>query len=133
MQIPHLCGQACRTIAAHSTSHRIAFDKLCCHPCANCNPLPCCTPSTPLQPVSPKSGLAGAAALSALKRSLGGVLEVLLPAYGPGVAQQLVDTSKGYALLLRQQEQPVTAALLDVYGQVRRQWLREQAVDSCRC
>lgn len=68
-------------------------------------------------PVSPKSGLAGAAALSALKRSLGGVLEVLLPAYGPGVAQQLVDTSKGYALLLRQQEQPVTAALLDVYGQ----------------
>jgi hypothetical protein len=72
----------------------------------------------PLQPVNPKSGLAGAAALSALKRSLGGVLEVLLPAYGPGVAQQLVDTSKGYAVLLRQQELPVTAGLLDVYGQV---------------
>jgi hypothetical protein len=68
--------------------------------------------------VNPKSGLAGTSALHALKRSLGGVLEVLLPAYGPGVAQQMVDTSKGYAVLLRQQEQPVTAGLLDVYGQV---------------
>ncbi|KAF6253013.1 hypothetical protein COO60DRAFT_473197 [Scenedesmus sp. NREL 46B-D3] len=68
-------------------------------------------------PVSPSSGLAGSSALSALKRSLGGVLEVLLPAYGPGVAQQLVDTSKGYAVLLSQQARPVTAGLLDVYGQ----------------
>jgi hypothetical protein len=68
--------------------------------------------------VSPESGVVGARALAALKHSLGGVLEVLLPAYGPGVAQQLVDTSKGYAVLLRQQAQPVTAGLLDVYGQV---------------
>jgi hypothetical protein len=71
-----------------------------------------------VQPVSPKSGLVGASALSALKRSLGGVLDVLLPAYGPGMAEQLVDTSKGYAVLLRQQAQPVCAGLLDVYGQV---------------
>lgn len=78
-------------------------------------PLFCCCL---LQPVSPKEQGA-TRALQLLKRSLGDVLEVLLPAYGPGVAQQLVDTSKGYAVLLRQDALPVTAGLLDVYGQVR--------------
>lgn len=60
----------------------------------------------------------GLKALQALKRNLGDVLEVLLPQYGPAVAQQLVDTTKGYAVLLRQQDTPVTAGLLDVYGRV---------------
>eukprot|EP00878_Enallax_costatus_P018573 GHUV01019559.1.p1 GENE.GHUV01019559.1~~GHUV01019559.1.p1 ORF type:complete len:358 (+),score=96.27 GHUV01019559.1:442-1515(+) len=62
-------------------------------------------------------GQGGLKALQALKRNLGDVLEVLLPQYGPGVAQQLVDTTKGYAVLLRQEDKPVTAGLLDVYGQ----------------
>lgn len=70
------------------------------------------------EPRNPRS-LGGARALAALKQQLGDVLEVLLPAYGPGVAQQLVDTTNGYAVLLRSQGQrPVTAGLLDVYGQV---------------
>lgn len=60
----------------------------------------------------------GLRALQALKHNLGGVLEVLLPQYGPAVAKQLVDTTKGYAVLLRQQSTPVTAGLLDVYGKV---------------
>lgn len=65
----------------------------------------------------------GLKALQALKRNLGDVLEVLLPQYGPGVAQQLVDTTKGYAILLRGDDKPVTAGLLDVYGQVSGQCL----------
>lgn len=37
---------------------------------------------------------------------------------GPGAAQQLVDTTKGYALLLKKGKEPLTAGLLDVYGRV---------------
>lgn len=70
-------------------------------------------------PVNPNKHEGGLKALQALKRNLGDVLDVLLPYYGPGVAQQLVDTVKGYAVLLRQEDLPVTAGLLDVYGQVR--------------
>lgn len=39
---------------------------------------------------------------------------------GPGAAQQLVDTNKGYAVLLKKGKEPITAALMDVYGKVRR-------------
>lgn len=38
---------------------------------------------------------------------------------GPGAAQQLVDTSKGYAVLLKKGSVPLTAGLMDVYGKVR--------------
>lgn len=38
---------------------------------------------------------------------------------GPGAAQQLVDTSKGYAVLLKKGKEPLTAGLMDVYGKVR--------------
>jgi hypothetical protein len=65
------------------------------------------------------SDSSGLAALRALKKHLSDVLEVLLPAYGPGAAQQLVDTNKGHAVVLRQGSLPLTAGLLDVYGQVR--------------
>eukprot|EP00879_Flechtneria_rotunda_P014437 GHRR01015086.1.p1 GENE.GHRR01015086.1~~GHRR01015086.1.p1 ORF type:complete len:295 (+),score=70.17 GHRR01015086.1:539-1423(+) len=68
-------------------------------------------------PVSSKSPN-GLKALQQLKKNLGDVLDVLLPTYGPGVAQQLVDTTKGYAVMLRQGSTPVTAGLLDVYGRV---------------
>lgn len=37
---------------------------------------------------------------------------------GPGAAQQLVDTSKGYAVLLKKGSEPLTAGLMDVYGKV---------------
>jgi len=70
------------------------------------------------QPRSPKE-LGGVRALRDLKANLGDVLEVMLAAYGPGAAQQLVDTGNGYAVLLRKQDKaPVTAGLLDVYGKV---------------
>eukprot|EP00775_Hariotina_reticulata_P010419 gene10419-10577_t len=68
------------------------------------------------QPRSPKE-LGGVRALRELKANLGDVLEVLLAAYGPGAVQQLVNTGNGYAVLLRKQDkEPVTAGLLDVYG-----------------
>jgi hypothetical protein len=38
---------------------------------------------------------------------------------GPGAAQQLVDTTKGYAVLLNKGKEPLTAGLMDVYGKVR--------------
>lgn len=38
---------------------------------------------------------------------------------GPGAAQQLVDTTKGYAVLLKKGKEPLTAGLMDVYGKVR--------------
>jgi hypothetical protein len=37
---------------------------------------------------------------------------------GPGAAQQLVDTTKGYAVLLKKGKEPLTAGLMDVYGKV---------------
>lgn len=43
-------------------------------------------------------------------------MDVLLPLYGPGLADQLRGSN--FAVLLRHQQQPVTAGLLDVYGQV---------------
>lgn len=46
------------------------------------------------------------------------VCAVLCVPAGPGAAQQLVDTSKGYALLLKKGKEPLTAGLLDVYGRV---------------
>jgi hypothetical protein len=48
-------------------------------------------------------------------------LDVLLPLYGPGLADQLRGSN--FAVLLRHQQQPVTAGLLDVYGQVSGWWV----------
>lgn len=66
-------------------------------------------------PVDPQ-GPGGVKALQALKQHLSDVLEVMLPAFGPGAAQQLVDTNKGYAVLLKKGKEPLTAGLMDVYG-----------------
>ena len=74
------------------------------------------------QPIAPRDQ-GSLRALRQLKDNLGAVLDVLLPTYGPGAAQQLVDTTKGHAVLLRGAGgAPVSAALLDVYGQVQNPW-----------
>jgi hypothetical protein len=45
---------------------------------------------------------------------------------GPGAAQQLVDTNKGYAVLLKKGKEPLTAGLMDVYGKVGARLLQPQ-------
>ncbi|KAF8073083.1 hypothetical protein HT031_000744 [Scenedesmus sp. PABB004] len=91
-------------------------------------------------PVAADGGAADSVrALQRLKRNLSDVLEVLLPSFGPTAAQQLVDTNKGFAVLLRQDQTPLTAGLLDVYGQdlavldLVATAMEEQGKGHCRC